>query len=104
MVKKRGGNKSRFNQPNIDLGDLSKAGEHFITSAAEFVVGTGFAIKGVKDLLKNEEGRKFLKELPSKAAGKGLEFLTELTEQIKEKEKSKSKRTRKKRSRKIEVE
>jgi hypothetical protein len=104
MAKKQRTNKSRDNMPDIDLSDLGKAGEHFITSAAEFVVGTGFAIKGAKDLLNNEEGRKFLKELPSKAAEKGLEFLTELTEQIKEKEKSKSKRTRKNRSRKIEVE
>jgi hypothetical protein len=104
MPKKQTRARSKKKEPEIDLSDLSRAGEHFITSAAEFVVGAGFAMKGAKDLLDNEDGRKFLRELPSKAAGKGLEFLTEVAEQLKEKEKSKSKRTSKNRSRKIEVE
>ncbi len=91
MPKKQTGTKNKKKEPEIDLSDLSRA---------------GFAIKGAKDLLNNDEGRKFLKELPSRAAGKGIEFLTEVTEQLKEKEKNKSKRTIKKRtrSRKIEVE
>ena len=104
MAKKQTGSKTRKKQPEIDLSDLSRAGEHFITSAAEFIVGAGFAVKGAKDLLNNEEGRKFLRELPSKAAEKGFEFLNEVTEQLKEKEKNKSKRPHKNRSRKIEVE
>lgn len=104
MPKKKTGSKSKNKETEIDFSDLSRAGEHFITSAAEFVVGAGFAMKGAKDLLDNEEGRKYLRELPSKAANKGIEFLTEVTEQLKEKEKNKSKRTSKKRSRKIEVE
>jgi len=96
--------RSKKKEPEIDLSELTRAGEHFITSAAEFVVGAGFAIKGAKDLLNNKEGRNFLRELPSKVAGKGFEFLTEVTEQLKEKEKNKSKRTSRNRSRKIEVE
>lgn len=106
MRKKQSRSKSRNKEPEVDLSDLSRAGEHFITSAAEFVVGAGFAMKGAKDLLENEEGRKYLRELPSKATSKGIEFLTLVTEQLKEKEKNKnkSKRTGKKRSRKIEVE
>lgn len=96
--------KTKKKEPEIDLADLSRAGEHFITSAAEFVVGAGYAIKGAKDLLNNEEGRKFLRELPSKAADKGFEFLTEVTEQLKEKEKNKSRKSTRNRSRKIEVE
>jgi len=106
MPKKQSGTRNKKKEPEIDLSDLSRAGEHFITSAVEFVVGAGFAIKGAKDLLNNDEGKKFLKELPSRAAEKGLEFLTEVTEQLKEKEKNKSKRTIKNRtrSRKIEVE
>lgn len=104
MPKKHSRARSRKKDPEMDLGDLSRAGEHFIASAAEFVVGAGFAIKGAKDLLNSEEGRKFLRELPSKATGKGFEFLTEVTEQLKEKEKKKSNRSRSKKSRKIEVE
>ena len=104
MPKKQTRARGKKKEPEIDLSDLSRAGEHFITSAAEFVVGTGFAIKGAKDLLNNEEGRQFLRDLPSKAAGKGFEFLTEVTEQLKEKEKNKSKRSSRNKSRKIEVE
>lgn len=104
MAKKQTKSRSKKKEPEVDLSDLSRAGEHFITSAAEFVVGAGFAVKGAKDLLDNEKGRKYLKELPSKVADKGLEFLTEVTEQLKEKEKNKSKKSSKNRSRKIEVE
>lgn len=96
--------RAKKKEPEVDLSDLSKAGEHFITSAAEFVVAAGFAIKGAKELLNNEDGRQFLRDLPSKATEKGFEFLTEVTEQLKEKEKKKSNRTRSKRTRKIEVE
>ena len=104
MPKKQTRVRSKKKEPEIDLTDLSQAGEHFITSAAEFVVGAGFAIKGARDLLNNEEGRKFLKELPSKTADKGFEFLKEVTEHLKEKEKRKSGGSGRKRSRKIEVE
>lgn len=104
MPNKQSGRKTDRKEPKIDLSDLNRAGEHFITSAAEFVVGAGFALKGARDLLNNQEGRQFLRELPSKAADKGFEFLTEVTEQLKEKEKKKSKKTKRTRSRKIEVE
>lgn len=104
MARKQSRRAKKDSEPKVDLSNLSRAGEHFITSAAEFVVGAGFAIKGTRDLLDNEDGRKFLRDLPSKVAERGFEFLTEVTEQVKEKEKYKSKRTRRNRSRKIEVE
>lgn len=104
MPRKQSRRAKKNSEPKVDLTNLSRAGEHFITSAAEFVVGAGFAIKGTKDLLDNEDGRKFLRDLPSKVAERGVELLTEITEQVKEKEKNKGKRTRKSRSRKIEVE
>ena len=104
MPRKQGRRTKKGGEPKVDLSNLSRAGEHFITSAAEFVVGAGFAIKGTRDLLDNEDGRKFLRDLPSKVAERGLEILTDVTEQVKEKEKNKGKRTRKSRSRKIEVE
>lgn len=104
MPKKQSGRKSSRKEPEIDLSDLGRAGEHFIASAAEFVVGAGFALKGARELLKNEEGRQFLRDLPSKAADKGFELLTEITDQLEEKEKNKSKRSKRTTSRKIEVE
>jgi hypothetical protein len=91
-------------EPKVDLSDLGKAGEHFIVSATEMVVGTGFAIKGVKDLLQKEEGRKFVCELPFKAVSKGFEIVKKAGEEIKERRKSGAKGTRGKRSRKINVE
>ncbi len=104
MPRKQSRRTKKGSEPKVDLTNLSRAGEHFITSAAEFVVGAGFAIKGTRDLLDNEDGRKFLRDLPSKVADRGFELLTDITEQVKEKEKNKGKRTRKSRSRKIEVE
>lgn len=90
--------------PKVDLSDLSKAGEHFIVSATEMVVGTGYAIKGVKQLLEKEEGRKFVCELPFKAVSKGFEIVRKAGEEIKERRKSGEKGTRGKRSRKIDIE
>ena len=104
MPRKQSRRTKKDSEPKVDLTNLSRAGEHFITSAAEFVVGAGFAIKGTRDLLDNEDGRKFLRDLPSKVAERGVELLIDITEQVKEKEKNKGKRTRKSRSRKIEVE
>jgi len=91
-------------EPKVDLSDLGKAGEHFIVSATEMVVGTGFAIKGVKDLLRKEEGRRFVCELPFKAVNKGFELVKKAGEEIKERRKGGAKGTRGKRSRKINVE
>ena len=45
MPRKQSRRSKKKPEPNIDLSDLSRAGEHFITSAAEFVVGAGFCNK-----------------------------------------------------------
>ena len=91
-------------EPKVDLSDLGKAGEHFLVSATEMVVGTGYAIKGVRELLQKEEGRKFVCELPFKAVSKGFEIVKKAGEQVKERRKSRAGGTRGKRSRKINVE
>ena len=112
---KRGGNMARrqrktrgteagAGQSKVDLGNLGKAGEHFIMSATEMVVGAGYAIKGVKELLEKEEGRKFVCELPLKAVNKGFELARKAGEEIKERKKSGGKATRGKRTRKINIE
>jgi len=104
MPKKQSRARRRKKKPEIDLSDLRRAGEHFITGAAECIVGAGFAIKGARDLLNNEEGRKFLRDLPSEVADKGFELLNEASEHLKERGESKSKGSGRNRGRKIEVE
>ena len=91
-------------EPKVDLSDLGKAGEHLIMSATEMVVGAGYAIKGVKELLEKEEGRKFVCELPLKAVNKGFELARKAGEEIKQRRKSGEKGTRGKRTRKINIE
>lgn len=100
--RKAGG---RRKEPEIDLTHLGKAGEHFIVGATELVVGTGFAIKGVKELLEKEEGRKFVCELPLKAVDKGFELVRKAGEQMRERRKARAGTgAGGKRSRKIDVE
>ncbi len=91
-------------KPGIDLSDLSKAGEHLIMGATELVVGAGFAIKGVKELLQTEEGRNFIREVPSKVVSKGFGAVKEVRDTLSERKKSKSGQGGSKRSRKIKVE
>lgn len=57
---------------------LNKAGEHFLMGATEVVIGTGFAIKAINSLLHDDEGKKFLRSLPLKAAGKGFGIALDL--------------------------
>lgn len=92
-------------EPEVDLSDIGKAGEHFIVGATEFVLGTGFAIKGVKELLEKEEGRKFICELPFKTVDKGFEIVRKVGEQMRERSKEGAQKgTSRSRSRKINVE
>jgi len=97
--------RGRRKEPEVDLSDIGKAGEHFIVGATEFVLGTGFAIKGVKELLEKEEGRKFICELPFKTVDKGFEIIKKVGEQVRERGKrSAQKGASRTRSRKINVE
>lgn len=97
----RGGAKGK--EKEVDLADLGKAGEHLIMSATELVVGAGFAIKGVKSLLTEQEGRKLLRELPFKAMTKGFDIAKKAGEDYRSKKQARSKSSRSKRSRKINV-
>lgn len=84
-----------------DLTELRKAGEHFIMGAMEFVVGTGFAVKGMKELMENEDGRKLIRDFPSRAASRGFDLLVRARDQMKARAKSGDGA---KRSRKIDIE
>ena len=98
------GASSKNRQENIDLADLEKAGEHLLMSAAELFVGAGFAIKGMKGLIQDEEGRKFLRELPFNVISKSFEMVKEAEEEYRARKKSTSTGRKSKRSRKINVE
>ncbi len=91
---------------DVDLQDLGKAGEHFIMGAAELVVATGYAIKGVKNLLDDKEGRKFVRDFPIKMMERGFEVVKEIRDNLDEKERSRTKKPKRgsKRNRKIDVE
>jgi hypothetical protein len=82
---------------------LVKSGIRFIIHRG-VNIGTGYAIKGVRELLQKEEGRKFVCELPFRAVSKGFEIAKKAGEEIKERRKSGATGTRGKRSRKINVE
>ncbi len=103
------GTRSKSSVKDVDLADLEKAGEHLLLSAAELFVGAGFAIKGVKGLLQEEEGRKFLRELPFNVITKGFDMVKEAEEEYRARKgaqgkTNKSKTYKSKRSRKINVE
>ena len=98
------GPRSKSAEKEVDLADLEKAGEHLIMSAAELFVGAGFAIKGLKGLLEDEEGRKFLRELPFNVVSKGFEMVKEAEEEYRARKGGRSKSSKSKRSRKINVE
>jgi hypothetical protein len=100
----RAGRAGKKAETGPDLKDLGKAGEHFIAGATELVAGTGFVIRGVKHLLENEEGRKFLCELPMKAVNTGIELVKKAGNEVKERRKAGAGQKRGSRSRKINVE
>lgn len=100
----RGAGARSKSREKVDLADLEKAGEHLIMSAAELFVGAGFAIKGLKGLLQEEEGRKFLRELPFNVISKGFDMVKEAEEEYRARKGARGKADKSKRSRKINVE
>ena len=73
-------------------------------SAAELFVGAGYAIKGVKGLIQDEEGRKFLRELPVNVITKGFQMVKQAEEEYRSRKGARSGAGKSKRSRKINVE
>ncbi len=98
------GARSKSSEKEVDLADLEKAGEHLLMSAAELFVGAGFAIKGLKGLLEDEQGRKFLRDLPFNVVSKSFEMVKEAEEEYRARKGAKGKANKSKRSRKITVE
>ena len=90
----------------VKVSDLDKAREHFFKAATEGIIGAGFAIKGIRGLLKESEGRRVLGELALSFIGKGVGLAVNLSNILNPVEKSRSgkKTGRKKRARKAKVE
>jgi hypothetical protein len=88
-----------------NLSDLEKARSHLIRATTELIIGTGFAIKGVKNLLKEREGRKLVYNVAEQSIRKGFNLMTNLADILKsliERKSPKSKRGKIRRKIKIE--
>ena len=85
--------------------ELKKAREHLIRATAEGILGAGYAVKGVKHLLRDSEGRGQLIKLTGRFIGLGLGFVMsvpEIVKQVKEYKSESNDKSRKK-SRKIKI-
>jgi len=89
-----------------DLSDLKKARNHLIRAITEGIIGTGFALKGARNLLKEREGRKLISDFTGKFMRRGFGLMMKLADTLEhiEEGKPKKSKTSKKRTRKIKVE
>ncbi|HXG30687.1 MAG TPA: hypothetical protein VNK81_03495 [Thermodesulfobacteriota bacterium] len=86
-----------------DLRDFKRARNHFIRAVTEGIIGTGFAIKGARNLLKEREGRGLVSAFTGRFMRRGFGFIMRLAESLERMEKGKPGAS-KKRKRKIKVE
>lgn len=85
--------------------ELSEAREHLLRATSEGILGVEYAVKGLRNLLKESEGRELVFNLTGRFIGLGLGFLTafpEIVKQIRE-YKSESTAGSRKKSRKIKI-
>jgi hypothetical protein len=89
-----------------DLSDLEKARDHFIRATTEYIIGTGFALKGARNLLKQREGRKLAADFTKRFIRRGFDWVTNLSDVLRSGEESKPTRSRtsRKKTRKVKVE
>lgn len=88
-----------------NLTDLEKARDHFIRATTESIIGAGFAIKGVRNLLGQREGRKLASNFALKFIKTGMDLMANPFDVLRSKEsKSTKSRTRGKKTRKVKIE
>lgn len=88
------------------LDDLIKARDHLLRATAEGIVGTGYAVKGIRNLIKEKDSRKFLLDSTGKLLGTGFAIMMTFADIIRQTNDDKSKQTRKKtrkRTRQIKI-
>ncbi len=95
-----------MNKKQKEQNDLQKAKDHFIKATTEWVIGSGFALKVMKNLLREREGRKLIYDIAGKSFRKGFNIMTNLADILKSQKEGKAIRpkTRGKKTRKIKVE
>ena len=86
--------------------DLNTARVHFQNAAKEWIIGSAYMAKGMREFTKNEDYRKQLLETSSSFVDKGLDMFIKFAEALNDQSSSKRKSSRKasKKSRKIEIE
>ena len=85
--------------------ELKLAGDHLLRATTEGILGFEYAIKGLRNLLRESEGKDVLFNLTGRFIGLGFGFVTSLPEivkQVREYRLKSSDRSRKK-SRKIKI-
>lgn len=85
--------------------ELKMAREHLVKATTEGILGVEYAVKGLRNLLRESEGRGLVVSLTSRFVELGIEFMTSLPEIVKEIREYRSKSTdrSRKKSRKIKI-
>ncbi len=86
-----------------NLTDLEKARDHFIRATTESIIGAGFAIKGMRNLLRQREGRKLAADFAVRFIKTGIDLVTNPLRAYKETKPAKP-NTRRKKTRKVKIE
>jgi hypothetical protein len=85
--------------------ELKKARGHLVRAATEGILGVEYAVKGLKNLLRESEGRELFFNLTGRFIELGVGFMTSLPEIVKQVREYKSESTdrSRKKSRKIKI-
>ncbi len=85
--------------------ELKKAREHLITATTEGILGVEHAVRGLRNLLRESEGKEVFFNLTGRLIGLGLGFMASLPEIVKQVREYRSESTNrsKKKSRKIKI-
>jgi Cys-tRNA synthase (O-phospho-L-seryl-tRNA:Cys-tRNA synthase) len=85
--------------------ELKKAGEHLVRATTEGILGVEYAVKGLRNLLRESEGKELFFNLTGRFIGLGLGFMASLPEIVKQVREYKSESTdrSRKKSRKIKI-
>ncbi|MGH7793001.1 MAG: hypothetical protein ACREOB_11870 [Thermodesulfobacteriota bacterium] len=89
-----------------EVSDLKKARDHFIRATTEWIIGSGFALKGMKNLLMRGGSRKLVYDVAATSIKRGFNLMTNVADILKSQQERKTTRrkTRGKKTRKIKVE
>lgn len=92
------------NKKKLD-DELRKAGEHFLRATTEGIIGAGLTVKGLKNMLKESEGRRSLLRISGKLFAMGMGLMMSVPQIIKEvrEYRSESRKKATNRSRKIKI-